>query len=346
MKEYDAEEAFHSRDRKEGKKARRIASLTDRSKFKKTDQEIQKISLREDLRRGRVLSISGEGFNVDGEICSIRGSLKKEWEREKNLLAVGDYVRLEEGAIVQVEERKSVLSRTDISGRNRQLIATNVDQVIIVASVGSPPLKPALIDRYLIAAEKGNLTPFVVLNKIDLLEKKREYEEFLSSYEQLGIPILSVSATSKVGIEALKTLLTNRTSVFSGQSGVGKSSLLNVCFGLQRRVGELATHTEKGAHTTTVAELIELPGGGFVVDTPGIRSFGIWDLVRDDLARHFRDFPPCKFLDCSHRQEPGCGVLAALKAGTLPLVRYESYQTLLEELEGGKDNRTRRKENA
>ncbi|HSX37401.1 MAG TPA: ribosome small subunit-dependent GTPase A [Chlamydiales bacterium] len=354
MKHWDDEELFHSHDRKQFRKERKIAQKTDRSKFKKTDLFKNSEDTAHHLLRGRVVSISGEGAFVDFEgspvLCSLKGLMKKDTSQVKNLIAVGDWVRCsEEKVIVQVEPRTSVLGRTDISGRKEQLMAVNVDQVIIAVSIVNPPLKPALVDRYLIAAEKGNIHPVIAINKIDLLpkasqEERDRYKEFLAAYIPLGLPIFSVSAASKVGLEALRSLLHNKTSVFSGQSGVGKSSLLNACFGFDLKVGDLAIKTAKGSHTTTSAELILLPCGGYCVDTPGIRSFGIWDLTKPDVIAHFHDFFPfakkCKYPDCMHIQEPGCKVLHALEKGSIAPLRYESYVNLLEEISGGSQSKT------
>jgi ribosome biogenesis GTPase len=346
MKNFDDEEDFHARDRKQFRKERRIAQDTDRSKYKKTDLQTKNEETSHHLRRGRVVAITGEGAFVDFDgtpvLCSLKGLMKKEVSQAKNLIAVGDWIRCsEEGAIEQIEERTSILARADISGRKEQLIAVNVDQVIIAASVVNPPLKPALIDRYLIAAEKGNIHPIIVINKVDLLENAPEgelsrYRDFLAAYKPLGWPILSISTQTNVGLDALRALLKNKTSVFSGQSGVGKSSLLNALFGFELKVGVLAMKTSKGTHTTTSAELILLPGGGYCVDTPGIRSFGVWELSKAEVKNHFTDFAPfsstCKYPDCNHVSEPECGVLKALEAGSIAPLRYESYVNLLDEI--------------
>ncbi len=349
MRHFDHEEEFHSRDRKQFRKERKLAQSTDRSKFKKTDLEVKIVEMAPHLRRGRVIAISGEGAFVDFEgetvLCSLKGLMKKERPQVKNLIAVGDWVGCtQEGAIEQVAERTSTLARADISGRKEQLIAVNVDQVIVTVSLISPPLKPALVDRYLISAEKGRIHPIIAINKIDLLETapapvQERFREFLASYEPLGWPILSLSCETRVGLDALRSLLQNKTSVFSGQSGVGKSSLLNACFGFDLRTGELAAKTAKGSHTTTTASLIPLPGGGYCVDTPGIRSFGVWDLTKEDVIDHFTDLArlaeECKYPDCSHVNEPECAVQKALKGGALAPLRYESYANLLEEIASG-----------
>jgi len=352
MKYYDHEEDFHSRDKKQFRKERRIIQKNDRSKFKKSDQDQPTIKeeIAHHLSRGRVISITGEGSWVDFEgkiyLCSLKGLFKKDLQKIKNLIAVGDWVRFsiiseKEGIIVQIEERTSFLSRSDISGKKEQLIAVNIDQAIISTSLANPPLKPPLIDRYLIAAEKGKMHPIIVINKIDLLdscspEEKLCYEEFIQCYERLGYPILSVSTKTGVGIEALRSLLQNKTSVFSGQSGVGKSSLLNACFHLTLRTGDLAQKTFKGSHTTTTAQLLSLPEGGYCVDTPGIRSFGIWDLTKEEINNHFLDITTvaqnCKYLDCSHNKEPHCAVLTAVEQEKIAPIRYQSYQSLIAEI--------------
>ncbi len=368
MKEryFHHEEDFHARDRKQYKKERRHAQETDRSKFKKSDvDQVKKeeaVLLNDPgLRSGRVMAITGEGVWVEVEsvrlLCTLKGLMKKEKMLSKNIIAVGDLVRLspigsKEGSIVAIEERYSALSRLDVSGRKEQLIAVNIDQSLIISSLVLPPLKPALIDRYLIASERGNIHPVIVVNKIDRLDdasadEKLIFQEFLVVYEQLGYPILSISTKTGVGLDNLRALMKNKTSVFAGQSGVGKSSLLNAAFGMNLKIGELTLKTFKGSHTTTSAELMALPEGGFCVDTPGIRSFGVWNLQREDILSHFREFHPfaseCRYLDCSHLNEPSCAVKEAVRVNKISTIRYESYKSLMDEIIGGLDNRTKRK---
>lgn len=368
MKEkyFHEEEHFHSRDRKQYRKERRHAQEKDRSKFKKTD--IDQLKKEEtfdpnqpNLKSGRVIAITGEGIWVDIDhvvcLCSLKGLIKKEKLRSKNLIAVGDLVKVEmqvaeEGSIVHIEERYSSLSRLDVSGQNEQLIAVNIDQVFIVASIGQPPLKPALIDRYLIAAEKGHIHPIIVINKIDQLETltvedRTFFQEFLIVYERLGYPILSISTQTGVGLDNLRAILKNKTSVFAGQSGVGKTSLLNAAFGWERKTGELTQKTLKGTHTTTKAELISLPDGGFCIDTPGVRSFGIWNLDREHIVHHFKEFQQlshlCRYPDCTHLSEPTCEIKKAVEQKIVSFIRYESYKSLMEEVLAGIDNRAKRR---
>lgn len=355
---FDSEEDFHAKDRKQFRKERRERQIADRSQYKKTHVPKQVESVvPESALRGRVVAVTGEGIWVDhaeGRFrCSLKGILKKEKLQAKNLIAVGDYVRFDatDGSIFSIEERSSILARTDISGIKKQLIAVNVEQIFIVVSVVQPPLKPSLVDRYLIAASQGHLHPIIVVNKIDLLPESESeterYKEFLAAYEPLGIPILTMSSLEGSGLEAFKSLMKDKTSVVAGQSGVGKSTLLNKAFQFDRKTGDLATKTSKGAHTTTTAELVALPGGGYCIDTPGIRSFALWQLNKQEVQDHFKEIAHfaerCKFANCTHVFEPKCEVLEALQKGLLPKMRYESYCTLLEEAQGGLDHWTKRK---
>jgi len=360
------EEDFHARDRKQFRKERRYAQKTDRSKFKKSDLDQLKkeemVTLNDPrLHSGRVVAITGEGIWVETDgvqmLCTVKGLMKKEKMMSKNIIAVGDLVRVlptdpKEGSIVIVEPRYSSLSRQDISGKKEQLIAVNIDQALIVSSLQSPPLKPALIDRYLIAAERGNIHPIIVINKIDCLdetslEEKDLYKNFLVVYEQLGYPILSVSTITGAGLDNLRAIMKNKTSAFAGQSGVGKSSLLNAAFGMSLKIGDLTQKTFKGTHTTTSSELLTLPHGGFCIDTPGIRSFGIWNLQREDVINHFREFHSlaqnCRYADCTHLSEPSCAVKVAVDAQQISAIRYDSYKSLMDEIIAGLDNRTKRK---
>lgn len=353
------EEEYFGDERKLGKAERRMASAKDRSKYKKTDRKKQTQQQKEfdpgQLERGRVLSIASQGILVDcaGEVvsCTLRGVLKKDKTHLKNLVTVGDFVFFErdiggEGYIAHVEPRKTVLSRAEnLSRRKEQLIAANVDQVFITTSVVAPPLKPSLVDRYIIAAKKGELEPIVVVNKIELLsddsieEEVREgqravYEEFLRAYREVGIQVIALSVATGEGLELLKSAMTGKTSVFSGQSGVGKTSLINALTGYDLRTGGMVDKTNKGMHTTTMAQLLVLDFGGWCIDTPGIKSFGVWDLSKEEIEQYFSDIfvrgRQCRYPDCSHFTEEGCAVVKAVEEGEISVMRYESYLMLLE----------------
>lgn len=347
-------------DRKRGKTERKHAEARDRSKYKKSDRDQQKKRTiqspqGEHLLRGRVLSITSQGFVVDhaGEqlTCSLKGTLKKEKTQFKNLVAVGDWVLFEkqadkEGWITHIEPRHTVLSRADnLSQKKEQLIATNIDQVMITVSVLSPSLKPALIDRYVIAAFKGNMTPIIVVNKIDLLqdpegepfsiEAERElYLECLKAYAAANLTIIPVSTVTGEGIDALREIMKDKTSVFSGQSGVGKSSLLNLIAGLDLRTGHIVEKTQKGTHTTTTTRLLPLPFGGWCIDTPGIKSFGVWNLKKEEIESYFSEIATvgqgCKFANCTHTHEQECAVRKAVEEGAISWLRYTTYESLIE----------------
>lgn len=358
------EQEFFGDDRKSGKTRRKLAADKDRSKYKKTDhakwqkkrQESGSSSRfdKEQFLRGRVLSITPQGIVVDkdGEItrCSIRGFLKKDKSQSKNLVTVGDFVLYEkgeggEGLIVHVEARQTVLSRADnLSRRKEQLIAANIDQVLITTSVVNPPLKPFLVDRYIIAARKGGMEPIIVVNKIDLLEddkadpvlleqEKELYNNFLEAYRIAEIPVIAVSTKTGEGMEALRAVMKDKASVFSGQSGVGKSSLINAVAGLNLRIGQVVERTKKGAHTTSTTNLLQMPFGGWCIDTPGIKSFGLWDLKKEEIEPYFNEIDrygkTCKYPNCTHTHEVGCKVMEAVEAGNISPLRYQSYQYLV-----------------
>lgn len=355
----DYERHFEGRARREMKERKKILSHKDRSQHKKTDRDKKVVKREEEQEKwstmpiGRILSIKPLSILVDCEgrefDCVLRGALKQESEKVKNLITIGDFVRFEplsekEGAIVFVEKRKSVLSRADnLSRQKEQLIAANIDQVLITASVFLPAIKPPLIDRYIIASMKGNMEPIVVINKVDLLseegaeEEKWLMEEVVGSLSRAGIKTVRVSVKTGQGIGELKKLMEGKTSVFSGQSGVGKSSLINAVTGLDLLVGDTVKKTGKGAHTTTSAHLVPLQGGGFCIDTPGIKSFGLWNLKKDELQSYFSEIEEagrmCYFPDCSHTHEEGCAVKEALEEGKISFVRYQSYASLMESME-------------
>ena len=244
-------------------------------------------------------------------------------------------VAIPEGVIERVEPRRGVLTRG--SRRREHVIVANVDQLVIVLSLVQPDLKPNLIDRYLALAEKGELAPILCLNKADLADPV-ELQSLVGAYSQLGVPTLLTSARTGVGIPRLRELLGGRATVFSGQSGVGKSSLLNAIQpDLALRVKEVSENTQKGQHTTTNSSLIRLATGGWVADTPGVRQLQLWDTAAAEVWEHFRDFrpfaPACGFPDCSHTHEGNCAVRAAVARKLIAERRYQSYLGLFHGVE-------------
>jgi len=288
---------------------------------------------------GRVLRVHGLWTYVeldrDGTVvrCTTRRLLKSLSMDERSVVTTGDLVgvRLEangqEGAIERVEPRRGVLTRA--SRRREHVVVANVEQVVIVVSLMEPELKPHLIDRYIAIARRGKLAPILALNKSDLVDAA-EYQPLVGYNCQLGIPTLLTSCRTGFGIPRLRQLLAGKASVFSGQSGVGKSSLLNAIQpNLSLRVGLVSDVNDKGKHTTTTAELIRLETGGWVVDTPGVRQLQLWDTRPEEVEGYFDEFhalvPYCNFPDCTHMHEQGCAVKRALARRELSERRYQSY---------------------
>ena len=294
---------------------------------------------------GRVVRIHGL-FSIveadDGRTfrCGVRRLLKTLAIDGRNVVAVGDRVWVrpggaDEGTIERVDSRSGCLTR---GYRHREhVIVANVDRLLIVSALEEPGLKLPLIDRYLISAEKGGIRPVIVLNKADLVDLA-DYQWVIGLYAQLGYETVATSAADGRGIDRLRALLADATgaTAFSGQSGVGKSSLLNAIQpGLNLRVREVSGWTSKGKHTTTNAELIRLNSGGYVVDTPGLRQFELWDIEPAEVEGYFIEFRPyipnCRFPDCSHTHEADCSVKDAVREGRIDPGRYESYLKLYEQ---------------
>ena len=290
---------------------------------------------------GRVLSVHGLTSHVlgdDGQCyrCATRRVLKTLTTDQRHVVAAGDRVRFrtsgrDEGIIERIERRRSVLTRA-IRGRCH-VIAANVDQVLIVSSAAQPVLKPHLIDRMLVTAEKDRIRPIICINKIDLVDPA-DLQPLIGVYGQMGYEVLLLSAMTGCGVERLKRKVFGLQSVFAGQSGVGKSSLLNAIEpGLDLRVAAVSEENEKGRHTTTVVSLIPLSAGGHVLDTPGIRQFQLWDVIPQEVVGYFRDLRSydslCRFPDCTHTHEAECSVKDAVADGRLDARRYESYCQLL-----------------
>lgn len=374
--------------RAKGELSRRRTIIVDDNEAPRVDEAL--------WQRGRVATIRGQICYVDDEAggsweCTARRVLRTLLIEHRSAITVGDFVWFASiehrgdvervGVIERVEERRTLLSRGAQIGhdqrrgghRRQHLIAANVDQLVIVGSASQPNFKPHLVDRFLIAAAKGDLRPIICVNKCDLLDQPLdlsepapqeivaadddgefadEYEEYeeeiegydsevleeiLSEFRALGYRVVLTSVPRGDGIDELRAELKDRTSVFSGQSGVGKSSLLNALQpGLKLTVGAVSAENEKGRHTTTHARLLRLDFGGYVVDTPGIRSFDLWNVGPGELEAYFVEFGPylsrCRFNDCHHRGEQGCAVRAAADAGEVSARRYASYLKMLDEL--------------
>lgn len=293
-------------------------------------------------------------------ICRLRGRLMEE-AQASDIVAIGDRVDFapvinalngedglteKTGVIEQVHERTSVLSRAVRTSGKRgvgqaereQVIIANAEQAFFVFAAANPAPNLRMLDRFLVAGEKSEIEELIiVINKIDL-EDPANIDGWFATYAKMGYTIMQTSARDGHGIEALRERLTGHLSVFTGPSGVGKTSLLNqIQPGLGRAVKEVSRFHLEGVHTTRDSALIAIAGGGYIADTPGIRYLSIWDVEPEELDAYFREIAPhvgeCRFGDCSHTNEPGCAVLAAVKSGEIARSRHESYLKLREEIE-------------
>lgn len=305
-----------------------------------------------DSRLGRVISVQGLICVVEDDDgrsyrCVVRRLLKRLATDHRNVIVAGDRVyfypmagRPDEGVIESLLPRRGSLARA--SKGKQHVIVANVDQVIIVASAAKPRIKPHLIDRVIVAAEKAKIEPIICINKIDLIDPA-EIEPLVGLYSQLGYRVLLTSAVTGFGLGALTRTLKGRVSVLSGQSGVGKSSLLNAIdpdLGLP--TAPVSEETEKGRHTTTTARLYRFRFGGYVADTPGIRQFQLADITAEEVANYFRDLRPyvsgCRFPNCLHVQETDCAVKDAVADGWIDERRYASYCHIVLDEELGDDD--------
>ncbi len=244
----------------------------------------------------------------------------------------------QQGVVVACHERRSLLSRPDSYGKLKPA-AANVDQIIITVAP-KPEFFTNLIDRYLVVAEINEIEPILLINKTDLIseENQAEFESLQAQYKGLGYQCIAISAKQETGLQALSEQLQNKTSIFVGQSGVGKSSTINQLIpDLDIQVGKLSDAKAKGRHTTTHSQLFHFPNGGECIDSPGIREFGLWHLERDDVVKGFREFQQhqghCKFRDCAHNNEPKCAILEALENGDISSERFDSFKRIVASLD-------------
>ncbi|WP_119393361.1 ribosome small subunit-dependent GTPase A [Salinibius halmophilus] len=277
---------------------------------------------------GRQIIVEHDGESL---LCSKSGSVPP--------VVAGDKVLLEldnnEGSIVALAERRQLLTRPDWRGEKRP-VAANLDQLVVIVAP-SPPTPVNLIDRYLVAAHTSQLQPIIVLNKSDLLTDDSPYHEYLAEYQALGYATQVVSANSEEGIEQIRAILGNHSSILVGQSGVGKSSITKALLPEQEiDIANISQATGKGRHTTTTSRYYHLASGGSLIDSPGIREFGLWHLDEQDVYNGFLEIQQesayCKFRDCTHRNEPGCAVLQAVEEDRILIRRLDSLHGIIQSL--------------
>ncbi|MCG3166788.1 MAG: Small ribosomal subunit biogenesis GTPase RsgA [Bacteroidia bacterium] len=275
--------------------------------------------------------------------CRLRGNMRLQGSKSTNPVAVGDRVKLEfsdtgDAVIAEVLDRKNYIVRKSINlSKQTHVLAANIDLAIVIATIAEPRTSTGFIDRFLCTAEAYKIPGMVVFNKIDMLNKTQtaSMKELMSIYENIGYKSLAVSATEGTNLDALKTVMKDKVSLISGHSGTGKSTLVNALDNnLNLRTGEISSVHLKGKHTTTFAEMFELEFGGFVIDTPGIKEFGLTGLEDEELAHYFPEMlerlSDCKYYNCKHVSEPGCAVKAAVEKGEISISRYSSYLGMLE----------------
>ncbi len=289
---------------------------------------------------GTVLERDGAVYRVAAPGGEVRAVIRGKVKRDTPRIVVGDRVRLEADAggevhgIVAVEPRTTLLERRVPEGRGARPIAANIDQVFVVTATADPAPIPQLIDRLLVVAEANEIAAAVVANKVDL----DPGEALIGRCRRAGYPVFPTSVRTGEGLEDLRRALAGRVSVVTGPSGAGKSSLLNALEpGLRLRIGEISAKVRRGKNTTVSAVMLPLANGGYLVDTPGFSEVGLWGVNPAELDTCFPEFRPllgqCRYGDCRHRSEPGCKVRELMAGGEIDPSRYESYLTLLDELE-------------
>ncbi len=299
---------------------------------------------------GIVTKSTGSWYNVkvDGKVikCRIAGKMKLDDRKLTNPIAVGDEVTIElenevQGIIHKVSPRRNYIVRQSPRKRHQvHFLASNVDQVVLLVTIIDPNLKLGFIDRFLLMCEPYNIPATIIFNKADINgDKEKDILDYcIHMYERIGYQVLVTSAVTGQGLDEMRELLKDKITLISGQSGVGKSTLVNLIEpGLELLTGEISDFSGKGQHTTTFAQMFELSFGGSIIDTPGIKTLAFSHLEIEEVAHNWREFftisSKCKFNDCTHRNEPMCVVKDAVEAGEISESRYQNYLNILEEIE-------------
>jgi ribosome biogenesis GTPase / thiamine phosphate phosphatase len=305
--------------------------------------------------QGRVIRSVGSSHRVetaDGAQldCVVRGKFRLKGGNSTNPVAVGDWVKLiapeeegELGVITDISPRQNYLLRKAIAQTRRvHILAANLDQAVLILTVAHPATSTGFANRFLVVAEAYQVPAHILINKIDLIQtdaEKARLAELRQVYQSIGYSVTEVSALDDRYREVLRSLLQDKVSFIGGHSGAGKSTLINLIDpALQLKTGDISSASQKGRHTTTYAEMFPLQGGGYIIDSPGIKELGLAEFEREELSHYFPEMRArmgdCRFSNCIHVNEPGCAVKAALEAGAIHASRYDSYLRMLEEVEG------------
>ena len=306
------------------------------------------------MKKGIVIKSTGSWYTVkteDGELieCRIKGNFRLKGIRSTNPIAVGDQVELTvsqedsnlEGATTGlinniIERRNYIIRKSPNLSKESHIIAANIDQAFLIVTLRHPVTSTTFIDRFLVSAEAYRIPCRIIFNKIDIYteEETAQMNSIIAVYEAVGYQCLKISATKEIGIEELKMMIKDKTNVFSGHSGVGKSTIINSLHpGAKLKTGIISDSHHKGKHTTTYSEMIDLDFGGFIIDTPGIKGFGLLEMAKEEIAHYFpemfRLLDNCQYYNCTHTHEPGCAVKKAVEEGEIAESRYDTYVGLL-----------------